>query len=155
MATRRNRRIDEAVRQAVAELLKEEFGDPRLALVTITGAEVTEDHAHATVYFATLDRDIVRDEARSDRLPSDEQAAEALESAAPRLQGLLNRRLRLRNTPVLRFAPDAAVAEGRRIDELLRRVRAEDEAREAPSAEQVTPDPYGDDDADAADAAGA
>jgi ribosome-binding factor A len=143
MEKRRNRRIDEAVKQGVAELIKEEFGDPRLALVTITDAEVSEDHAYATVYYATVDRDIVSDEGRSDRLPSDDQAADALASAAPRLQGLLSRRLRLRNTPVLRFTPDSAVAEGRRIDELLRRVRAEDDARAADREQPPSYDPYG------------
>jgi ribosome-binding factor A len=128
---RRNRRVDEAVRQAVAELLEEEIADPRTRLVTVTDAEVTEDHKYATVYYTTLDAELGRDT----RLPAESDAADGLASAAPRLQGLLARRVRLRNTPVLRFEPDAAAAEGRRIDELLRRVREDSATDNAPSDE--------------------
>jgi ribosome-binding factor A len=119
---KRNRRVDEAVRQAVAELLEEEIADPRTRLVTVTDVEVSEDHKHAIVYYTTLDSGLTG----AEDLPGEDEAAQGLASAAPRLQGLLARRVRLRNTPVLRFEPDAAAAEGRRIDDLLRRLGSEE-----------------------------
>ena len=123
MAKRRNPRVDHAVREALAELLDEEVADPRVRLVTITDVRVTEDHKQAVVHYTTLDPQILaRDprRARADDVPDASDVAEGLASAAPRLQGLLARRVRMRNTPILEFRPDAAAAEGRRIDELLR-----------------------------------
>ncbi len=122
MTRRSNPRVDERVKQALAELLESEISDPRTRMVTITDARVTEDHKQATVYYTTLDTDL-----GSGDLPDEDAAAAGLRSAAPRLQGLLARRVRMRNTPTLRFEPDSAVAEGRRIDELLRQVRANEE----------------------------
>jgi ribosome-binding factor A len=128
VSRRRNPRVDEAVRQALATLLEEEIADPRTRFVTVTDVEVTEDHKHATVYYTVLDPAV----AAGGELPTADEAADGLRSAAPRLQGLLSRRIRLRNTPVLRFVPDAAAAEGRRIDELLRHVQEEEGRRSGP-----------------------
>lgn len=125
MAKRRNPRVEQRVKQAVAELLEEEIADPRVAHVTITDVRVSEDARHATVYYTTLDPGILTaDPARTggDVLASHPDVAEGLASAAPRVQGLLARRVRLRNTPTLRFEPDRVAAEARRIDELLHRV---------------------------------
>lgn len=127
MTSRRNRRVDEAVRQAVAKLLEEEIGDPRVAFVTVTDARVADDHTHATVYYTTLDEEIVSRPERGDAVPEEDAAAAGLASAAPRIQGLLSRHVRLRNTPMLTFEPDEAAAEGRRIEELLRQIRAEED----------------------------
>jgi ribosome-binding factor A len=125
VAKRRNRRVDVSVRQALAELLEEEIADPRTAFVTLTDVEVSEDHKHATVYYTVLDQDLVSEPGASG-LPREDEVAAGLASAAPRLQGLLARRVRLKNTPGLQFEPDEVAAEGRRIEELLRRVRSED-----------------------------
>lgn len=122
---RRNRRVDTLVQQVVAELLDQEIADPRLQHVTVTGAEVTPDHKHATIFYTSLDPAVLaRDPNRTggDRLAAADEVAEALDSAAPRLQGLLARRTRLRNTPVLRFRYDQAAEEARRVDALLNEV---------------------------------
>lgn len=123
---KRNPRVEHAVRQALAELLEEEIADPRVSFVTITDVRLTPDQEHATVFYTTLDRDVLAADPRrsgGDAVPGPDDAAEGLASAAPRLQGLLARRVRLRNTPALRFEPDAVAEEGRRIEDLLRRVR--------------------------------
>lgn len=123
---RRNRRVDTLVQQVVAEVVDEELADPRLQHVTVTGAEVTPDHKHATIYYTSLDPDVLaRDPARTggDHVAAAADVAEALSSAAPRVQGLLARRTRLRNTPQLRFEYDQVAREARRVDELLDEVR--------------------------------
>ncbi len=123
---RRNRRVDTLVQQVVAELLDEEIADPRLQHVTVTGAEVTPDHRHATIYYTSLDPAVLaRDPSRTggDRVAEAHDVAEALRSAAPRIQGLLGRRTRLRNTPQLDFEYDEVALEARRVDELLNEVR--------------------------------
>lgn len=148
---RRNRRVDTLVQQVVAEVVDEELTDPRLQHVTVTGAEVTPDHKHATIYYTSLDPDVLaRDPARTggDRVAGAADVADALSSAAPRVQGLLARRTRLRNTPQLRFEYDQVAQEARRVDELL------DEVRDDLVGEGTDVDPhaYRSDGDDAADA---
>ncbi len=125
MARRRNPRVEQAVKQALAELLEDEIADPRVAFTTITDVRVTEDHKQATVYYTSLDRGLLAPHATrggGNPIPPADQVAEGLTSAAPRLQGLLARRVRLRNTPTLNFQPDPVAMASRRVDELLRRV---------------------------------
>jgi ribosome-binding factor A len=80
--------------------------DPRLELVTLTGVEVTNDLAYATVWFTSH--------------KSDADAAEALVKAAARLRGVLGRSVRVKQVPELTFKVDPSIATGDRIDSLLR-----------------------------------
>lgn len=128
MSRRRNPRVDEAVRQAVARALKEDVGDPRVRHVTVTDVRVSDDHRHATVYYTALEPDVVSgDPARTggDALPFEDEAAAGLESAAARIQGAVARQVRMRNTPMLTFEPDDVAKEARRIERLLDEVRDE------------------------------
>jgi ribosome-binding factor A len=96
-------------------------GDERLRLVTVTAVEVTPDLSHATVYLSSLS----------------EPAAEALAAQRVQLQASIGRQVRMKRTPHLEFAPDPAVAHGRRVEEILRQLRA----RRAPSEVDHADDP--------------
>jgi ribosome-binding factor A len=123
VAKKRNPRVDRAVHEAVADLLETEVADPRLAFVTITEAEVTQDHEVATIYYSTLDPTLVtRDHRRTggDRVPDEHEVAEGFASAAPRLRAMVGRRARLRTSPELRFKPDPVVEQATRVEQLLR-----------------------------------
>jgi ribosome-binding factor A len=123
VAKKRNPRVDRAVREAVADLLESETADPRLAFVTITDVEVTQDHEVATIYYSTLDPALIaRDHRRTggDRVPDAHEVEEGLASAAPRLRSLVGRRARLRTSPELRFKPDPVVEQANRVEQLLR-----------------------------------
>ena len=123
---KRNPRLDNTVREAVADLLETEFNDPRLRLVTITEVQVSQDAKEALVFYSTLDPDIVSDGGRGsdgDRVHEPHEVAAALESARPRLQALIAKRVKMRNTPVLRFEADPVRDHADRIEELLRQVR--------------------------------
>ena len=51
----RTRRIAEQIQRELAELVRTELKDPRVAaLVTITDVEVSNDQAHAKVFFTVL-----------------------------------------------------------------------------------------------------
>lgn len=120
---RRNPRVDGQVREAIADAIESHLADPRLTFVTITDVEVTPDHRYADVYYTALDPDIVsRDPGRTggDRVPDAAEVAEGLDSAVSRIQGLVSRRVRLRNTPQLRFTPDPVAAQATRVEQLLR-----------------------------------
>jgi ribosome-binding factor A len=151
MAKKRNPRVDRAVHEAVAELLESEVADPRLAFVTVTEAEVTQDHEVATIYYSTLDPELVtRDHRRTggDRVPESHEVEEGLASAAPRLRALVGRRARLRTSPELRFRPDPVVEQANRVEQLLRDLGGERADAGEPSP---VDGPAGDADADERD----
>ena len=127
---RGNPRLDRAVQQGIADILEDEISDPRLGLVTITEVSVTPDQRYATVYYSVLDQDVVSGGPggnTGDPLPTPADAAEGFEAARSRIQGLLGRRLNTRLTPELRFEPDPVADQAARVEDLIRRVRSEDE----------------------------
>jgi ribosome-binding factor A len=122
----RTARLNEAVLEVLADEL-ERMSDPRLELVTFTGADVSRDLGHATVYYSTL--------AATARGGDEEEAAAGLAAAASHFRGILGRQLRIRQVPRLVFKVDPGIVSGQRIEEILRDIHheraAEDEAREA------------------------
>lgn len=106
----RLRRINESLREVIAEAMHRELSDPRLAMVTITQVRATQDLKEAKVYWTVLDP------ARRDG------AGKALESSRGVLQGRVARELRTRQTPQLQFIFDVhqerAVDLTRLIDEV-------------------------------------
>src|SRR4051812_14042303 len=112
----RTARLNESVLEVLAEEL-ERMNDPRLELVTLTGADVSRDLSHASIFYATLAATAA---GRSDSAAED--AADALESAAPHFQRLLGRQLRIRQVPKLVFKVDSGIVTGQRIEELLREI---------------------------------
>lgn len=127
---RGNRRLDQHVKEAVAQIVEQEISDPRLNLVTITDVEVTSDQKYATVYWTALDSGLVsRDPSRTggDALPEEDEVAAGFEAARSRIQGLVARRVQTRNTPELRFRPDPVASQAARVEDLIRRVRADEQ----------------------------
>lgn len=126
MAKKRNPRLDGALQEAIASILETDVADPRLRFVTVTEVQATQDTKQATVFYTTLDPGLVARDPRQtggDRVAEPHEVATALEGAAPRIQALLAQRVRMRNTPQLRFVPDPVADQAGRVEELLRRVR--------------------------------
>ena len=102
------------------------LSDPRLEMVTVTGAEASTDLAYATIYYSALDG------AGHEQTEAQATAtAAALHKATPHLRRVMGRQVRWRNTPFLTFKLDPSVAAGQRIEELLRDIHsreAEDQA---------------------------
>ncbi|MDP9070983.1 MAG: 30S ribosome-binding factor RbfA [Actinomycetota bacterium] len=99
-------RVNELVREVVADELERLGDDDRLALLTVTHVEVTADLRHATVLLSSLPKG----------------ADEALTEHRGRLQAALGRQVRLKRTPQLSFRADPAIETGQKIEELLRRL---------------------------------
>lgn len=138
-------RLSRVVKEHVAEILRHEISDPRLRLVTITEADVSNDQSHATIYWTTLPPDVLAaDPARTggDRLVGEDAVATAFESAAGRIQGLLGDRLTSRKTPELHFEVDPVADQAARVEALIRKVRAEEpsEAATGPRHDDMDPD---------------
>ena len=107
----RTARINEVVREALAMEL-ERMSDPRLAMVTVTGVDVTRDLRHAKVYYAALGR-------------HDDEIEVALRKATPHLRGELGRQVRMKYLPELEFVLDPAIEHGQRVEEILRSIHEE------------------------------
>lgn len=105
--TPRMRKVNELVREVVADAVTD-LKDPRIGFLTITGAETSPDLRHAVVYYSVLGSDEEKD-----------GTAAALDSARPRIQGVLGRETRMRYTPVLEFKVDPSIDEGLRITQIL------------------------------------
>lgn len=106
-------RAAEEFRHALSALLARGLKDPRITgFVTVTGAKMSPDLKEVAVWVSIHGEEKVRQETFA-----------GLTSAATYLQREVARRLKLRHTPHLRFRYDESVAEGDKIDRLLREVR--------------------------------
>lgn len=103
------RKSDERVRETVADIVATEISDPRVMLVTVTGAKVSSDRSVAEVFVS----------ASPERY---DEVLAGLDSAKGRIRSLLGHRLGWRVSPELRFHIDESVDEGERIAEALTHV---------------------------------
>lgn len=128
--TPNSRRLNETAREIIANILIAEVSDPRLDLVTVTGAEVSPDRSVMSVYVST-------DPDRYDEVLA------GLESAKGRIRTLLGKQITWRVTPDLRFFIDKSVDNGMAIEDALRAVpptlAAERASEEALPAEESEP----------------
>jgi ribosome-binding factor A len=103
----RMRRVNESVRQVLAEALPE-LKDPRIGLVTVTGVDTAPDLRHAVVFVSVLGSERKR-----------RATMRGLEAAHGVLQSRLARQLRLKRTPQLTFEYDPSVERGVRMSRLI------------------------------------
>ena len=116
----RTARVNEVMLEVLADEL-ERMNDPRLEFVTFTGVDVSRDLAHAKVYYSTLGATVAPDAPTTFA----ENAADALDKAAPHLRGVVGRQMRIRQVPSLKFEVDPGIVAGQRIDEILRGIHHE------------------------------
>ncbi|HEY7967302.1 MAG TPA: 30S ribosome-binding factor RbfA [Solirubrobacteraceae bacterium] len=109
MAAERMRRVNEAIRQVIADALAGELADPRLGFVTVTDVKTSPDLRSARVYVSVLGEG----DTRADSLV-------ALGSAHGVLQARIATQLGLKRTPRLEFAYDATTDRALRVESLLR-----------------------------------
>ena len=114
--TERMRRVNEWVRQVLAEAMPE-LKDPRIGLVTVTGVDTAPDLRHATVYVSVLGS-----------IKKRTATLRGLEAAHGLLQSRLARELRLKRTPQLTFEYDPSVERGVRMSQLIDELAPEDDA---------------------------
>ncbi|MGA2550449.1 MAG: 30S ribosome-binding factor RbfA [Burkholderiaceae bacterium] len=105
-------RIAEQIRRDLAELIPKEVRDPRAALVTLTGVEISPDYAHAKVFFTTLLEDAAG-------------AQQALEDKSGWLHSLLFKRLHIHTVPRLHFVHDDSVQRGVSLSRLIDEANSE------------------------------
>lgn len=144
MPTIRQAKVGEMMRREMAELLQKELRDPRLALVSVTGVDVSRDFSVAKVFISVMgDAEEKRD------------AIKALQGASGFIRGHLGRAMELRTIPVLQFRPDTGIERGLQMYDLLQQESraVEQNAVDAARAEESTQDDEDDTDFEGAGAA--
>ena len=130
---RRPDRVAEAIREEVATFLAEDAKDPRIvALVTVTGVDVTRDLRHAKVFVSVMGSDTER-----------QATLDGLASVANHLRARIGRALRLRVAPEIDFRLDESIARAARIEALLEQIKGDRGAgapEAAPEAAADAPD---------------
>ena len=108
MAKYRQNRINDAVKQEMAQILRD-VKDPRIAgsLVSITAAEVSPDLKFAKIFFSVLGED-------------KNEVLKALKGASGFFRSELARRINLRITPQLTFEYDGSMEYGANISSILK-----------------------------------
>ena len=113
MASRRSRRVERLLRDAVSEIILQDLVDPRMGFVTVTKVEVSPDLKLAKVFVSIIGDDAVIS-----------RTFEGLGHAAGFVQRRVVDKVELRSAPRVRFVLDDSVKKSVRISELLRRARA-------------------------------
>ena len=130
----RTRRMSVRVREIVANVIERQIKDPRLGMVTVTDARLTNDLREATVFYTVWGDEHDRS-----------ATASALESAKGVIRTAVGRGTGLKHTPSITFILDALPDTAGHIDELIEQARTAD-AHVHELAERAQPageaDPY-------------
>ena len=114
MSSQRIRRVNEILREAIAEECRN-LKDPRIGFLTVTGVSTSPDLRNASVYFTVLGDELVEAETE-----------QALAGAASRVRAAIGEQVRLKYLPKLSFVPDPAVSHARRIEAILKDIGRRD-----------------------------
>ncbi len=112
MSRLRTKRVSDLIVREAAAILLSDVKDPRIGIITLTGADVSPDLRNAKVYYTVIGDDKVR-----------ENTAVGLARAAGYIRKELGSRLELKSTPSITFAYDESIDRGFRITELLGSVK--------------------------------
>jgi len=118
------------IRNIVGELLLSKVADPRIdpAKTSVTHVDVAEDLLVAKVFVS-----VIGSEAEQRR------TMRGLNSAAGRIQELMMRQMKLRNTPILQFVFDKNFKQGLRTLQLIQQAMDEIEQRQQRRNAQTQP----------------
>ncbi len=116
-STLRQKRVADRLQVEISELFQREMNDPRLELVTVTRVNIDRELEYAHVFVST-----VGDEARQAEVMA------ILKGAHGFIRREIGRRVQLRRTPQLVFHWDPAPEKGEQVEQLLDKLRAENQA---------------------------
>ncbi len=112
----RTLRIAGQIQRELADLIRNELKDRRVGMITLTDVEVSQDYAHAKIFYTTLGSE-----------EDNFLTGKGLEHAARFLRSQLSHRLRLRVVPQLHFIYDESVEQGIRLSQLIDKAVKQDE----------------------------
>jgi ribosome-binding factor A len=104
----RSLRVADQIQRELAEIIRTELKDPRVAMITLTGVEVTADYAHAKVFYTLMGTAEQRTETEA-----------GLKKAGGFLRSQIAHRIKLHTAPQLHFVYDASVERGFELSRLI------------------------------------
>lgn len=116
----RKLRINTQLQAELSTLIRDVLADPRVAGVTVTEVDITQDLRNARVTVSSLGSDVELAE-----------AVKGLNRAAGKLRHELGKRLTLRIVPQLYFAQDRVLRDGDRISAMIRDAVTQDAEHES------------------------
>ena len=119
---KRTDRVADQLQKELAVLIQREPKDPRLGMVTVSGATVSRDLGYADIYVTLLG------EQDPERIKENLQV---LKRAAGFLRSQIAQRIKLRHVPELRFHFDESVVRGQHLSSLIDEAVSSDRARQA------------------------
>jgi ribosome-binding factor A len=117
---KRSQRIADRIRKEVADILHRQVGDPRIAMITLTGVKVSDDLRNAKIYFVEMGQETCKTETQ-----------EALKKACGFVRRELGKRLQIRYVPEITFMVDESFAYGSHIDRLIKEIQQPEEANDS------------------------
>lgn len=110
-------RVRKRILEETSEIIHDKIKDPRVGFVTVTDVEVSRDLRHATIFLSTIKGGATR-----------EKSLAALDHAKGYIRTELGRRVRMKYLPEIELVFDESVEEGDRIERLIKKVRAQEDA---------------------------
>ncbi|MCB8889119.1 30S ribosome-binding factor RbfA [Vreelandella malpeensis] len=118
---KRTDRVADQLQKELAVLIQREVKDPRLGMITVSGATVSRDLGYADIYVTLLG------EQAPERIKENLQV---LKRASGFLRSQIAKRIKLRHVPELRFHYDESVVRGQQLSSLIDEAVSSDRARQ-------------------------
>ncbi|WNL39331.1 30S ribosome-binding factor RbfA [Halomonas sp. PAMB 3232] len=125
---KRTDRVADQLQKELAVLIQREIKDPRLGMVTVSGATVSRDLGYADIYVTLLG------EQAPERIKENLQV---LKRASGFLRSQIAKRIQLRHVPELRFHFDESVVRGQQLSSLIDEAVSTDRARQGEEGEDA------------------
>ena len=114
----RSARLNEVLKEEIADILRKKLKDPRIGFVTVTGVKASPDLRHADIFVSVLGTEEEK-----------ESAYKSLKGATGFIRSELGKRLRIKFLPEISFVIDESIDEGIRISKLIKRIHEGEERR--------------------------
>jgi len=108
---KRSERVSDLIKEEIAEIILHRLKYKSMGFITVTGAEVSEDLRHATIYISVLNPE------------EEKKTIRKLRDSASAIRYELGKRLRIKYIPVLKFRIDRSIEYGFRIDRILNDIK--------------------------------
>lgn len=108
-------RVGDSLQRIISTIIRDDFNDPELGMITVSAVDVTSDLSFAKIYITVLE-----DEKLQNTL-------NVLNDAAGFIRGKLGKQMTLRTVPKIKFIHDDTLEAGNRMESLLNSVKSPDE----------------------------
>lgn len=112
MSQTRAKKMAEAIKEVVSEIITAKLKDPRVGFTTVTSVEASKDLHYCTIHVSILGSEAEQAE-----------TMKTLVNAAGYIRTELGSRIRIRHVPELRFVQDKAMEHHAHINELIRQIK--------------------------------